>query len=70
MEDWVKRQHQTGMQMRQRFRSVQNPVVRATAREKVQYRNLHPEVIAKLEAINEVSKRKFIASSEKRMTYF
>ena len=66
MEDWVERQHQNGMQMRQRYRSVQNLVVRATAQEKVQSRNSHPDVIAKLEAINEVSKCKFIASSEKK----
>ena len=52
--------------MRQRFRTVQNPIVRATAREKVQSRNSHPDVIAKLEATNEGNKRKFIASSEKK----
>jgi len=66
MEDWVKRQHQTGMRMRQRFRTVQNPIARAQAREKVQSRNSHPDVIAKLEATNEGNKRKFIASSEKK----
>jgi hypothetical protein len=26
MEDWVERLHQTGMRMRQRFRTVQNPI--------------------------------------------
>jgi len=70
MEDWVERLHQTGMQMRQRFRTVQNPIVRATAREKVRSRNSHPDVIAKLEATNEGNKRKFIAHQKKRMTYF
>ena len=31
MEDWVECLHQTGMQMRQRFRTVQNPIARAEA---------------------------------------
>jgi hypothetical protein len=66
MEDWVERQHQTGMQMSQQFCSAQNPFTWTTAQEKVQFRNLHPDVIAKLEASNEVSKRKFIVSSEKK----
>ena len=52
--------------MRQRFRTVQNPIVRAQAREKVHSRNSHPDVIAKLEATNEGNKRKFIATSEKK----
>ena len=34
MEDWVERLHQWGMQQRWRFRTVQNPLVRAMAREK------------------------------------
>ena len=40
--------------------------MRATSREKVQSRNSHPDVIAKLEATNEGNKCKFIASSEKK----
>ena len=42
------------------------PHCRTIAREKVHSRNLHPDVIAKLEATNEGNKRKFIASSEKK----
>ena len=52
--------------MRQQFCTVQNPIVQATAQEKVQSRNSHPDVIAKLEATNEGNTRKFIASSEKK----
>ena len=66
MEDWVKRLHQTGMQMPQQFHTVQNRCKRAIAQEKVHSCNLHPDVIAKLEAKNEENKRKFIASSEKK----
>ena len=66
MKDWVERQHQTGMQMRQRFCTVQNPIARAQARKKVHSRNSHPDVIAKLEATNEGNKRKFISSSDKK----
>ena len=46
MEDWVERLHQTGMRMRQQFRTVQNPLVWALAQEKVDSRN-GPGVIAK-----------------------
>ena len=42
------------------------PHCRAIAREKVHSRNLHPDVIAKLEAKNEGNKRKFIPLSEKK----
>ena len=42
MEDWVERLHQTGMRMRQRFRTVQNPLVRALAREKADSCDTHP----------------------------
>jgi hypothetical protein len=31
MEDWVEQLHQTGMRMRQRLHTVQNPLVRALA---------------------------------------
>jgi hypothetical protein len=57
MEDWVERLHQTGMRLRQRFRTVQNPLVRAVAREKAHSRNVHPEVIAHIELTNEGNKR-------------
>jgi hypothetical protein len=43
MEDWVERLHQCGMQMRRRSRTVQNPLVRALAREKREGRlSQHP----------------------------
>ena len=70
MEDWVERQNQTGMQMRQKFCTMQNPIVRAIAWEKVQSRNSHPDVSAKLEATNEGNKRKLSRHQIKRMTYF
>ena len=47
MEDWVEQLHQAGMRMRQQFRTVQNPLVRALAQEKVDSRNARPGVIAK-----------------------
>ena len=65
MEDWVERLHQTGMRMRQQFCTVQNPLVRALAREKADSRNAHPDVIANVEATNKRNKRKFV--SEKKL---
>ena len=49
MEDWVERLHQWGMRMRRRFRIVQDPLVRALAREKAASRNMHPDVLAQVE---------------------
>jgi hypothetical protein len=57
MEDWVERLHQTGKRQRLRYRTVQNPVVRSLAREKANSRNMHPDVIAQTDKINEGSKR-------------
>jgi hypothetical protein len=65
MEDWVERLHQTGMRMRQRFCTVQNPLLRAVAREKADSRNAYPDVIANVEATNKRNKRKFV--SEKKV---
>ena len=59
MEDWVEQLHQTGMCLRQRFCTVQNPVIRALAREKANSRLLHPEVIAHTNATNAGNKRFF-----------
>ena len=59
MEDWVERLHQTGMRLRQQFRTVQNPVVRAHARERVSSRSTHPAVIAHTNATNAGNKRSF-----------
>jgi len=52
MEDWVERLHQTEMRLRQRFCTVQNPVIRALAREKANSRSSHPDVIAHTNATN------------------
>jgi hypothetical protein len=59
MEDWVERLHQTGMRLRQRFRTVQNPVVRANAREKASSRSSHPDVITHTDKTNAGNKRSF-----------
>jgi hypothetical protein len=64
MEDWIERGHQTGMRMRQRFCTVQNPLVRARAQEEANSCSLHPDVIANLEATNKGNKRKYV--SEKK----
>jgi hypothetical protein len=58
MEDWVECLHQWGMQQRRRFRTVQNPLVRAVAREKAGSRNTHPDVLAQVKATNKGNKRK------------
>ena len=64
MEDWVERLHQWGMQQRRRFRTVQNPLVRAMAREKASSRNTHPDVLAQVEATDEGNKRKLSENNE------
>ena len=64
MEDWVKRLHQWGMQQRRRFRTVQNPLVRAMAREKASSRNTHPDVLAQVQATDEGNKRKLSEKNE------
>ncbi len=59
MEDWVERLHQTGMRLRQRFRTIQNPAICAVAREKASSHSLHPDVIAHTKATNAGNKRSF-----------
>jgi len=59
MEDWVEQLHQTGMRLQQHFRTVQNPVIRALVREKVNSRSAHPDVIAHTSATNAGNKRSF-----------
>jgi hypothetical protein len=49
MEDWAERLHQWGMHMRRCFWTVQDPLVRALAREKAASCNMHPDVLAKVE---------------------
>ena len=61
IKDWVERLHQTGMCLRDRFRRVKNPLVRAQAREKANSRASHPNVIAHTYATNAGNKRSFSA---------
>ena len=51
--------HQTGMHLPQRFCTVQNPVIRALAREKVNSRLSNPDVIAHTNVTNAGNKRFF-----------
>jgi len=62
MEDWVERLHQDGKRKRLRFRTVQNPIARAHAREKAHSRNMHPNVISQTNKINEGNKRNLAES--------
>ena len=50
------RLHQDGKRKRLRFRTVQNPIARAHAREKAHSRNMHPNVISQTNKINEGNK--------------
>ena len=43
--------------MRRRFRTVQDPLVRALAREKAASRNMHPDVLAQVESTDVGNKR-------------
>jgi hypothetical protein len=58
MEDWVERQHQWGMRQRRRFCNVQDPLVRALAREKATSCNTHPDVLAQVDATDTGNKQK------------
>ena len=62
MEDWVEQLHQDGNQKRLRFRTVQNPIARAHAREKAHLHNMHPDVISQTNKINEGNKRNLAES--------
>ncbi len=57
MEDWVERLHQWGIHVRRRFRTVQDPLIRAHAQEKATSCNMHPNVLAQVEATDAGSKR-------------
>ena len=61
MEDWVEHQHQFLKAEREQFRTVQDPLVRALAREKAASRNTHPDVLAQVDAVDRGNKRKFLA---------
>ena len=47
-----------GIQQRRQFRTEQNPLIRAMARERATSRKTHPEVLAQMDAVNEGNKRK------------
>ena len=53
----MERLHQWGIQQRRRFRTVQNPMVRVTAREKANSRCSHPDVLAQVDATDARNKR-------------
>ncbi len=55
----MERLHQTGMHLRQRFRTVQNPAICAVAREKASLCSLHPDVITHTDATNAGNKHSF-----------
>jgi hypothetical protein len=56
MEDWVEPMHQDGIREWQRFWTVNNPEIRAMAREKVHVQDTHADVIAFTNEINEGNK--------------
>jgi hypothetical protein len=64
MEDWIKQGHQTGMRLQQRFRTVQKPLIRALAREKVNSCSTHSNVIANTDATNEGNKRNCVSNKK------
>ena len=53
IEDWVERLHQTGKRQCLHYRTVQNPAVRSLVREKGNSHNMHLDVIAQTDKINE-----------------
>ena len=59
MKDWVERLQQTRMHLRQRFCTVQNPVIHVLSREKANSCSLHPDVVAHTNATNAGNKRSF-----------
>jgi hypothetical protein len=57
MEDWVEQLHQDGKRDWRLYHTVQNPLIRSIAREKAHSRNMHPDVIAQTNKVNEGNKR-------------
>jgi hypothetical protein len=53
------------MRLRQRFHTVQNPIVHATARKWAIFLSSHPEVIAHTNATNAGNKRSFSSSTKR-----
>jgi hypothetical protein len=66
MEDWVEQLHPTGMHLRKRFRTVQNPVIHALVREKANSRLSHPDMIAHTSATNAGNKHTFSVMTQFR----
>ena len=66
MGDWVERLHQTGVHLRQHFCMVQNLVIRALVREKVNSRSSHPNVITHTNATNAGNNDDAILTRRKR----
>ena len=58
MEDWVERMHQWEMRQRRRFHTVQDPSICALARETASSCNMHPDLLAGVDATNEGNKQK------------
>jgi hypothetical protein len=62
MEDWVEHLHQTKKREHLRYHTVQNPIVCSLAREKANSRNMHPDVIAQTDKINERNRQNLVES--------
>jgi hypothetical protein len=63
MDDWVERLHQWGIQQRRRFRTVHNPLVYATAKEKATSCCNRSAVLAQVDVTDARNKQKL---SEKK----
>jgi hypothetical protein len=59
-EDWVERLHETKKREHLRYRTVQNPIICSLAREKANSRNMHPDVIAQTDKINEGNRQNLV----------
>jgi hypothetical protein len=62
MKDWVKCLHQTKKRKRLHYCTVQNPVVSSLTGEKANSRNMHPDVVAQTDKINEGNRQNLVES--------
>jgi hypothetical protein len=62
MEDWVKHLHKTKKHEHLHYRTVQKPIVCSLAREKANSRNMHSDVIAQTDKINEGNRQNLVES--------
>ncbi len=60
MEDWLERLHQDGKREQLQFWTVQNPITRVRAREKLHTLNIHPDLNSQTNIINEGNKRNLV----------